>query len=84
MVWSFRILAGVNLLLLAAAFFYQAPGEDPAGAGLRLGFAVIYALALAGVLLLYRFVTTLWVRVVLLVLLAMPLFSIAYGIAASL
>jgi hypothetical protein len=84
MVWSFRMLAGVNLLLLAAAFLYQAPGEDPAGAGLRLGFAVVYAIALAAVLLLYRFVTTPWVRVPLLVLLAMPLLSIAYGVALSL
>ena len=37
MVWSFRILAGVNLVLLAAASIYQAPGADPPGAGLRLG-----------------------------------------------
>ena len=84
MVWSFRILAGVNLLLLAVAFLYQPPGEDPAGAGLRMGFAVFYAMALAVVLLLYRGVTTPWVRVPLLVLLALPLLSIAYGIALSL
>jgi hypothetical protein len=84
MVWSFRILAGVNLVLLAAAFLYQAPGEDPAGAGLRLGFAVFYAMALAVVLLLYRFVTKPWVRVPLLVLLTLPLLSIVYGIALSL
>jgi glucan phosphoethanolaminetransferase (alkaline phosphatase superfamily) len=84
MVWSFRILAGVNLLLLAAAFLYQAPGEDPAGAGIRLGFAVFYAIALAAALLLYKCITTPWVRVPILVLLAMPLLSIAYGIALSL
>jgi hypothetical protein len=84
MVWSFRILAGVNLLLLLAAFLYQAPGEDPAGAGLRLGFAVVYAMALAAVLLLYRFVKTSRLRVPLLVLLALPLFSIVYGIGLSL
>lgn len=84
MVWSFRILAGVNLLLLLAAFLYQAPGEAPAGAGLRLGFAVVYAMALAAVLLLYRFVKTSRLRVPLLVLLALPLFSIVYGIGLSL
>jgi hypothetical protein len=56
MVWSFRILTGVDLVLLAAALLYQVPGEDPAGAGLRLGFAVFYAMASAVVLLLYRFV----------------------------
>ena len=84
MVWTFRILAAVNVLLLLAAFFYQAPGEDPAGAGLRLGFAVVYAIALAMVLLLYRFVKTLWLRVPLLVVLALPLLSIVYGIGVSL
>jgi glucan phosphoethanolaminetransferase (alkaline phosphatase superfamily) len=83
-VWTFRILAAVNVLLLLAAFFYQAPGEDPAGAGLRLGFAVVYAIALAMVLLLYRFVKTLWPRVPLLVVLALPLLSIVYGIGVSL
>lgn len=58
MLWAFRILATLNGLLLALAFLYQSPGEDPAGAGLRLGFAVIYAVLLAAVLLVYRFVST--------------------------
>ena len=74
----------MNVLLLLVAFFYQAPGEDPAGAGLRLGFAVFFAIALALVLLLYRFVKTPWLRVPLLVVLALPLLSIAYGIGLSL
>lgn len=84
MQWTFRILAALNALLLAAAFFYQAPGEDTAGAGLRLGFAVFYAIALAVVLALYHFVKTPWVRVPLLVVLSLPALSIVYGIWLSL
>ena len=82
--WPFRLLAALNGLLLAAAFRYRSSGEDPAGAGLRLGFAVFYAIALAAVLLLYRLVKTPWVRVPLLVLLALPLLSLVYGIWLSL
>ena len=84
MLWAFRILAVLNGLLLAAAFLYQAPGEDPAGAGMRLGFAVLYAILLAIVLAVYRFAKTPWVRIPMLVLLALPLLSILYGIALSL
>ena len=83
MPWPFRILAASNALLLAAAFLYRSPGEDPAGAGLRLGFAICYAIALAAVLLLYHFAKTLWVRVPMLVLLTLPLLSIVYGIWLS-
>lgn len=81
--WTFRILAALNLALLGIAFLYQSPGEDPAGAGLRLGFAVIYAVALAAVLLLYRLVKATWVRAAMLVLLALPALSIGYGIWLS-
>ena len=84
MLWAFRILATLNGLMLAAAFLYRSPGEDPAGAGLRLGFAVVYAIALAVVLLLYHFVKTPWVRVPMLILLALPALSIVYGISLSL
>ena len=84
MVWTFRILVGLNVLLLAAAFFYQSPGEDPAGAGLRLGFAVVYAIVLAAVLLLYRFVKMPSVRIPLLIVLALPAISILYGLSLSL
>jgi hypothetical protein len=81
---TFRILAAVNALLLVVTLFYQSPGEDPAGAGLRMGFAVIYAIALAAVLALYHFVKTPWVRVPMLVLLGLPVISILYGISLSL
>jgi hypothetical protein len=84
MVWTFRILATLNLLMLAAAFLYRAPGEDPAGAGLRLGFAVFYGIALALVLLVYHFVKANWVRVPMLALLTIPALSILYGIWLSL
>lgn len=77
--WIFRILATLNLTLLGIAFFYQSPGEDPAGAGLRLSFAVVYALALAAVLLIYRLVKATWLRTAMLVLLALPALSIGYG-----
>lgn len=83
MKWVFRVLATLNGVLLAVALFYQAPGEDPAGAGMRLGFAVVFAIALAVVLLLYRVVKTRWVRVPLLALMAVPLLSIGYGIWLS-
>jgi hypothetical protein len=84
MKWAFRILATLDALLLLLAFFYQAPGEDPAGAGLRLGFAVVFAISLTAVLLLYRFCKTPWVRVPLLVLLALPALSVLYGISLTL
>ena len=84
MLWAFRILAILNGLLLAAAFLYRSPGEDPAGAGMRLGFAVFYAVALALVLILYQFATTPWVRVPLLVVLALPALSVVYGMWLSL
>ena len=81
---AFRLLVILNGLMLAAAFLYRSPGEDPAGAGLRLGFAVVYAVLLAGALLLYRFVEVRWVRVGILVLLTLPALSILYGIWLSL
>lgn len=84
MQWTVRILAILNALLLAVTLFYQSPGEDPAGAGMRMGFAVVYAIALAGVLALYHFVKTPWVRVPLLVVLGLPVVSILYGISLSL
>ena len=84
MLWAFRILAALDGLLLLAAFFYKAAGEDPAGAGLRLGFAFFFAIAFAAVLLLYHYCKTPWVRIPMLVLLAVPPLSIVYGIALSL
>ena len=84
MQWAFRILAGTNLLLLALAFLYKPSGEDPAGEGLRLGFALFYGLALAAVLLLYRYIERRGVRIALLVILTLPLLSILYGIWLSL
>ena len=84
MLLGFRILATLNGLLLAAAFLYHSPGEDPAGAGLRLGFALFFAIALAAVLLLYHFFKTLWVRGPMLVVLTLPLLTIVYGIFRSL
>ncbi|HKX79819.1 MAG TPA: hypothetical protein VJM34_14980 [Novosphingobium sp.] len=84
MVLAFRILAGLNLLLLAFAFLYRSPGEDPAGAGMRMGFAVAFALALAVLLPLFHFVKTRWIRVPVLALLAIPALSIVYGISLSL
>ncbi len=83
MLWAFRILATLNVLLLAVAFLYQSPGEDPAGAGLRLGFAVLYAIALAATLLIYHFARTPWIRIPMLILLLLPALSIVYGIWLS-
>lgn len=83
MKWAFRILAALNGVLLVVALFYQAPGEDPAGEGMRLGFAVFFAIALAIVLLLYRVVKTNWVRGPLLAIMALPVLSIGYGIWLS-
>lgn len=79
----FKILAALDIVLLGAAFLYQSPGEDPAGAGLRLGFAVIFAVLLAGALLLYHFVATPWVRVPVLIVLALPILSMLYGVWLS-
>lgn len=84
MQWAFMILAGTNLVLLALAFLYKPSGEDPAGEGMRLAFALFYAIALAAVLLLYRFVHRRGVRIALLVILTLPLLSILYGISLSL
>ena len=84
MTWAFRILAGLNLLLLAVALFYQAPGEDPAGEGLRLGFAFFFAIALGLMLALYRFAKTDWIRIPILVVLTVPLLSIVYAAYLSL
>ena len=84
MQWPFRILLAANALMLAAAFLYKSPCEDPAGTGLRLGFAIFYAVCLAVVLLLYHFINTPWVRIPMLALLTLPLFIIAYGVWRSL
>ena len=84
MLWTFRILAALNGLLLAVTFLYRAPGEDPAGEGMRMGFGVAYAIALAVVLGLYALVRTPWVRVPLLAILVLPFVSILYGIYLSL
>jgi len=83
MFWAFRILATLNALMLAAAFLYRSPGEDAAGTGMRIGFAVFYAIALAVVLLLYHFVKTPWVRVPMLVVLTLPIVLIVYGMYRS-
>ena len=83
MLWTFRILAGLNGLMLAAAFLYQSPGEDSAGAGIRLGIAVVYALALAIVFVIYHFAKTPWVRVPMLVLLALPIILVVHGLSLS-
>lgn len=83
MIWAFRILAMLNGLMVAAALLYQSPGEDPAGAGMRLGFAVFYAIALTIVIALYRWITARWFRIVLLMILALPIVSLAYGVALS-
>jgi hypothetical protein len=83
MLRAFRILATLNVLLLAVAFLYQSPGEDPAGAGLRLGFAVLYAIVLAAALLIYHFARTPWIRIPMLILLLLPALSIVYGIWLS-
>lgn len=72
MQWTFRILAALNLVLLAVTFFHRAPGEDPAGRAMREGFTVIHASALIIVVLLYTMVRAPWVRMPLLVLLALP------------
>jgi hypothetical protein len=83
LVWAFRILATLNALLLAVAFLYQSPGEDAAGAGLRLWYAIVYAIALSAVLLVHRFVRIRWVQVIMLALLASPFLLILYGVARS-
>jgi hypothetical protein len=84
MLWTFRILAALNLIMLAFAFLYRSPGEDPAGAGLRLGFAVIYALCLGGVLAVHHFSRSQGMRVAMLALLTIPFLMILYGIWRSL
>ena len=81
---AFRLLVILNGLMLAAAFFYRSPGEDPAGAGMRLGFAVVYAALLAGALLLYHFVRLPWVRIAVLIFLTLPALSVLYGVLLSL
>lgn len=83
MLWTFRILVALNGLLLLIAFFYQSSGEDPAGQGIRIGFAIMYAIAMAGILLAYRLFKTPWVRIPMLVLLTLPCLSIVYDIALS-
>lgn len=83
MQWTFRILAGLNSLLLALAFFDKPTGEDPAGEGMRLAFALFYAVALAVVAAVYHLIKKRWVRVTMLAILTLPLISILYGIWLS-
>ena len=80
MTWAFRILAGFSALLLAVLFFYHASGEDAAGRGMREGFAVLYLIALAVVLLSYWLIKWQPVRIILLALLAVPLLVTVYGV----
>ncbi len=80
MTWAFRILAGLSGLLLAVMFFYHSSGEDAAGRGMREGFAMLYLIALAVVALAYWLIKWQPVRIVLLVLLAIPLLVTAYGV----
>lgn len=82
--WAFRVLAILNALLLTAAFFYPSAGEDAAGAGLRLYFAILYATGLSLVLLVHHFTKkSRWVQVIVLVLLALPVLLTLYGITRS-
>lgn len=79
MLWTFRILAALNLILLAAAFFYRPPGEDPAGTTMRLGFAVVAATMLGAILAIYRLADMRWLRAVVLAVLALPPLALAYA-----
>ncbi len=83
MLWTFRILAGLNILMLAAAFLYQSPGEDPAGISMRIGIAVFYALFLAAVLAIYHFAKSRWARIPMLILLALPILLVVHGLSLS-
>lgn len=80
----FRILAGLNGLLLAVLFFYRASGEDPAGEGMRLGVATLYLIAFALVIGCYLLVRWRPVRLLMLALLSLPLMVTLYGISLML
>lgn len=80
MTWAFRILAGFSALLLAVLFFYHSSGEDAAGRGMREGFAILYLIALAIILLAYRLIKWRPMRIFLLMLLAIPLLVTVYGV----
>lgn len=76
--WTFRILAALDLILLAAAFFCRPPGEGAAGAGMRLGFTVVAATMFGVILAIYRLADMRWLRGVVLGVLALPPLVLAY------
>lgn len=78
--WTFKILAALNGLLILVLFFYKASGEDPAGEGMRLGVATIMLFAYATILAGYWLIKWKPLRVVLLILLALPIITTVYGV----
>jgi hypothetical protein len=78
--WTFKILAALNGLLILVLFFYKASGEDPAGEGMRLGVATIMLFAYAAILAGYWLIKWKLLRVVLLILLALPIIITVYGV----
>jgi hypothetical protein len=78
--WTFKILAALNGLLILVLFFYKASGEDPAGEGMRLGVATIMLFAYAAILAGYLLIKWKPLRVVLLILLALPIITTVYGV----
>jgi len=80
----FRVLVGLNALLLAFTLFYRSSGEDPAGEGMRMGFAAVYLVSLAVVLAIYQLVKWQPVRVVMLALLCLPVLITLYGVTLML
>jgi hypothetical protein len=77
--WTFKILAALNGLLILVLLFYKASGEDPAGEGMRLAVATIMLGAYAAILASYWLIKWTPLRVVLIVLLAVPIAVTAYG-----
>lgn len=82
--WTFKILAALNGLLILVLFFYKASGEDPAGEGMRLGVATIMLFAYAAILAGYWLIKWKPLRVVLLILLALPIITTVYGVMLTL
>jgi len=82
--WAFRILAGLNLLVVAFGFLYQPPGEDPAGTGMRLGLAALYAIYVGAAVGIHVLVKARWVEVAMVVLLALPAVWALYILSLSL
>jgi hypothetical protein len=79
MLWTFRMFAALDLVLLAAAFLYRPVGEDPAGAAMRLGFTVVAATMFGVILVIYRLADMRWLRIVVLAVMALPVLALAYG-----